>query len=73
MEKLNKSILDYIIIRKDDITKIKEAIIDEEKIMAPAKIMSEGGQTRTVFSDHKPALRARSKLETPSGPGKAFG
>ena len=52
VEKLNKSILDYIIIRKDDITKIKEAIIDEEKIMAPAKIMSEEGQTRTVFSDH---------------------
>ena len=47
-----KAILDYIIINKSDEDCVLKFTIDENKTLAPYRIIKENGQIKTVYSDH---------------------
>ena len=62
--KEEKSVLDYILTKKEDVGQIKKLVIDENKIMTPHRINEEG---RVTYTDHSMMILTTSSLvcETP--------
>ncbi len=48
----SKSILDYVLIDKDEVDMVEGMLIDEDKVVAPFRIKAENNEKRIVFSDH---------------------
>ena len=47
-----RSVIDYIIIDKDDSQYVTNCIIDEKKELAPSRLLKENGEIKEKFSDH---------------------
>ena len=62
-EKNKKSILDYVIVSKENEDIIKEMVIDEEKELAPFRIKDVKGIDTTVYSDHNVILLNLNLIE----------
>ncbi len=56
MEGKSKSVIDYIIMSREDSEFITEMIIDEGREHAPYHIKKEGKKARKIFSDHNPMI-----------------
>ena len=52
-EKGAQSIIDYIIIRRDDESDVTDMIVDEQKVLAPFRVAKDdNGIIKTIYSDH---------------------
>ena len=56
MEGKSKSVIDYIIMSREDGEFITEMTIDEGREHAPYRIKKEGKKVRKIFSDHNPMI-----------------
>ena len=45
-----------MIIHKEDVEKIKSAVIDEERLITPFRIANDRGDNRTIYTDHNAML-----------------
>ncbi len=63
VEKNQRSVLDYVLVTKENLEIIKEMIIDEEKEFAPLRIKEQKGELTKVYSDHNVIILRLNLIE----------